>query len=306
MAKRFTDTRKWRKAWFRMLSPKMKCAWAYLCDNCDGAGIWDIDMDAMSFDVGDKISLVDLHETFDVVEMPGDKLFIVGFIPFQYKNLNPKNRAHFGIMNKIIEMTEGLPLGDEALTLVKKFKTLIRPPIEGQLTPQEKEEEKEKEKEKEEKVLEPKNLNQSAPSKFEAAMRFDFQALFSLYPRFQKKSLSLSLMAEQIKTQENYDRLERAIKRYRDHCQKEAVELKHMLTFPNFLDEWEDWLDEKTGKATISPIAKQQADGPKPVNYGSAEKTQAMLAEQEAQRGPRTMTPEKIRALTEQAMKKVP
>ena len=44
MAKRFTDTDKWKKKWFRELKPISKCFWSYLLDNCNHAGIWEVDI----------------------------------------------------------------------------------------------------------------------------------------------------------------------------------------------------------------------------------------------------------------------
>ncbi len=76
MAKRFTDTKKWQKPSFRKASWKMKLAWIYLVDNCDHAGIWDVDMDLLSYYVGSEISLDELLESFEKLTILGDKLFV--------------------------------------------------------------------------------------------------------------------------------------------------------------------------------------------------------------------------------------
>lgn len=87
MAKRFTDTDKWKKAWFRTLSPKLKNAWIYLCDNCDHAGIWDADMGLMSFQLNEPITLAELVTAFGEKVVAFDsnkKLWVVSFFDFQY------------------------------------------------------------------------------------------------------------------------------------------------------------------------------------------------------------------------------
>ena len=40
MAKRFTDTEKWKDEWYTELSSDYKIIWQYLLDTCDNAGIY--------------------------------------------------------------------------------------------------------------------------------------------------------------------------------------------------------------------------------------------------------------------------
>jgi hypothetical protein len=103
MAKRFTDTAKWEKPWFRKLDAKYKCAWLFLCDRCDHAGIWEIDDDAFRYFLGVDISIADLLEVFEgKIQIVNDnKLFITSFIEFQYGELNPENRVHLSVLNRL-------------------------------------------------------------------------------------------------------------------------------------------------------------------------------------------------------------
>ena len=104
MAKRFTDTEKWKKEWFRLLPVKMKAAWEYLRDNCDQAGIWDGDFGLMSFQIGEKVSKEECESHFgpDRFSAIGEgKYLLPGFIPFQYGNLSASNKAHSGILKRV-------------------------------------------------------------------------------------------------------------------------------------------------------------------------------------------------------------
>lgn len=88
MAKRFTDSNKWRKPWFRKLNIKAKLLWIYLCDECDHCGLIDIDFELISFQIGFKIEESDLFEFFgDKIEKVGSsKFFLLPFFNFQYSS----------------------------------------------------------------------------------------------------------------------------------------------------------------------------------------------------------------------------
>lgn len=134
MAKRFTDTNKWQKGFFAELSNSMKLAWIYICDNCNHAGIWDVNLKLLSFHLNQKITKQDLAEAFGSKLHWFDnerKIHIQSFIDFQYGELNQANRVHKSIL-KILEK-EAPSMG------------LSR----GLLAPKDKEKEKEKEKDKE-------------------------------------------------------------------------------------------------------------------------------------------------------------
>jgi len=119
MANRFTDTEQWEDPWFRSLSADMKTAWNYLCDRCDHAGIWKIDMELMNYFItpSKPITLEDLTTTMNngkkrLVQCGQDHLFIESFIDFQYKcGINVNNNAHRGVIKQLVKhkMTQVLP-----------------------------------------------------------------------------------------------------------------------------------------------------------------------------------------------------
>ena len=105
MAKRFTDTDKWKKQWFRKLTPKQKLFWLYLLDDCNQAGIWDVDLEVASIRIGEDITLKESLDILgsDVVWLDNnEKIFIPKFVEFQYGELNPNSRPHLSVI-KILE-----------------------------------------------------------------------------------------------------------------------------------------------------------------------------------------------------------
>ena len=82
MAKRFTDSEKWNKSWFRKLKPENKCFWIYILDKCSNAGIWDVDFEAAEFFIGTSLNRKEIDEIFkkQFIEIADNKWFIHDFI----------------------------------------------------------------------------------------------------------------------------------------------------------------------------------------------------------------------------------
>lgn len=101
MAKRFTDTEKWDKPWFRKLPPKYKCLWSYIVDKCDQAGAWYVDFELASYMIGDNIDPGEAEIYFEkqIRKLDEGKLWAIeDFIPFQYGELTPTNNFHKSIL----------------------------------------------------------------------------------------------------------------------------------------------------------------------------------------------------------------
>ena len=95
--KRFTETSKWDDPWFRKLSLKHKVFWQYLCDKCDNAGVWKIDFELASFQVGETVSDEDLkylNNGKERVIVENKRVIVVEFIPFQIGNLASKKHTN--------------------------------------------------------------------------------------------------------------------------------------------------------------------------------------------------------------------
>lgn len=103
MAKRFTDTEIWDKAWFMELTPQMKCLVKYVRDKCDLAGIWNPNYTLASLLIGHKVTEQDLLEIdngkqFEV--LPDGKIYCVDFVEFQYGNtLSPTSPVHKKVLD---------------------------------------------------------------------------------------------------------------------------------------------------------------------------------------------------------------
>jgi len=121
MAKRFTDTEKWKKPFIRNLSAPYKLLWLYVCDDCDHAGIWQVDIDVARIRIGEQITEREALKFFGdkVIRIDeGNKWYIPSFIDFQYPSgLNPDNKAHGGI----IKVLQKYNLIDD------EFKPLVSP-----------------------------------------------------------------------------------------------------------------------------------------------------------------------------------
>ena len=104
MAKRFTDTDKWKKPFIRGLEAPYKLLWFYILDDCDHAGIWIVDLEIASIRCGHTFNEKDVLKIFngqvDVVRK-GEIWFIRDFIDFQYGTLNPENRAHKSVLDRL-------------------------------------------------------------------------------------------------------------------------------------------------------------------------------------------------------------
>ena len=103
MAKRFTDTEKWKKYWFRTLSNDHKVFWFYLLDNCDHAGIWEVDFELADY-FCKGVNEQEIRSVFkkQFIEFDNKKRwFIKDFLDFQYGDLKETNRMHKSVITRL-------------------------------------------------------------------------------------------------------------------------------------------------------------------------------------------------------------
>lgn len=174
MAKRFTDTNKYKKPFVRGLQGAYKLLWDYLYHECDHAGVWIVDFEIAQMYIGAdmKISKEKALSFFNpdevrVVEIDnGKQWFLPGFIEFQYGKLNPKNRVH----ESVISILHKHDLIEEDFSL-KQFKPLISPLQGVKDKDKDKDKFKDKEKVKEE------------HSDFEILEQFPFEEFWNTYDK---------------------------------------------------------------------------------------------------------------------------
>src|SRR5262249_12925443 len=96
-------------------NPKHKLLRFFIFDNCDYAGLWPIDYEIMSLNLGYQVTEKDLKASFKPdVEIRHGVAFIEEFLYLQYKeypSLNPQNRVHSLIQIKLKRFFEPLPQG---------------------------------------------------------------------------------------------------------------------------------------------------------------------------------------------------
>lgn len=128
MAKRFTDTEKWRDDWWGSLPNDYRMIWLYLVDSCSIAGIWKKDFRGLNFNCNTNITEKEFWEVFKgrVVDR-NHFYFIPKFIFFQNpKGLNSNKPAVVSIVkeldqNNLIEIIHKL-FGNDFLIIKGKGK----------------------------------------------------------------------------------------------------------------------------------------------------------------------------------------
>lgn len=77
----------------------------------------------------------------------------------------------------------------------------------------------------------------------------DFESIYKKYPRKEGKQKGIAACKAQIRFQEDYDLLSRAVDRYAEHVKKTATEPRYIKHFSTFMGSWRDWLEPDTGTA---------------------------------------------------------
>ena len=86
MAKRFTDTDKWKDEWYTELSSDYKIIWQYLLDTCDNAGIYKRNIKLLNYYCNTNVSADDILSVFKkrVTQLTDEKWLINKFCVYQY------------------------------------------------------------------------------------------------------------------------------------------------------------------------------------------------------------------------------
>lgn len=103
MSKRFTDTDKWDRPWFRKLPATYKLLWGYITDKCDMIGVWYVDFEMASFVIGESISEEEALKHFQkqIRVVDSSRWLIIDFVNFQYGELSENNNLHRSVSAKL-------------------------------------------------------------------------------------------------------------------------------------------------------------------------------------------------------------
>lgn len=215
MAKRFTDTGKWAKPRFADLSLKMKLVWIYLCDNCDHAGVWDINLKLLIFHIGEPVSIDEIREAFGdwVKPLSATKIFLDDFVQFQYGNLNPENRVHKSILDRVKK--EGAKKG-----LVRSLKGSMDMDME----------------------MDKENVLRGSGGK-------TLDALYAGYPRKKGKSAGMKTLKAAIKRGESIEDMFTSCDRFKEHHKNEKTAAEFVPYFSTWASSYRDCLDPDYGKS---------------------------------------------------------
>jgi hypothetical protein len=123
MAKRFTDSEKWKDPFFEELTKDLKLAWLYILDDCCHAGIWQKSIKRLNFAIDSNLTEADLIQAFSkrIIVLAEDKWFIQKFITFQYGKdfMNSKQKPVLSAIKILNEhrLIEELPNGSLTLSI---------------------------------------------------------------------------------------------------------------------------------------------------------------------------------------------
>lgn len=99
-----------------------------------------------------------------------------------------------------------------------------------------------------------------AQNKFER--KFDFDLIYSKYPRKIGKQKGLVRLKASIKTPEDFDLLKLAVDHYCKYCLSQNTEPKYIKHFSTFIGEWRDWvepvIEKKPGDIDWSKVFEKE------------------------------------------------
>lgn len=233
MAKRFTDTDKWKREWFSELDPKAKLVWIYLLDQCDHCGIWPRNMKLLSEQTGIKLE----EDTFQVwfhgklVKFDSDKYFIPSFFEFQYGHSKDDFKAKKSAVSVLVKL--GLMNQDGSLTnttehLANSSVLSSDSPSIGKST------------------IKSKILLKNE----EEILKKQILEIYKRYPLKKGKDRGVKTLLASLTT-EKIPLFSEAVERYRAECERENTDPKFVKHFSTFANHWEEYADPDYGTTDL-------------------------------------------------------
>lgn len=212
MFKRFTDCDKWEDPWFRRLPVEYKLLWSYICDHCDNAGVWKVDMETAAHFIGQTMpEQVALEQLSGRIMLLGNGYWLVTkFVEFQFGSLSSDSPLHKAVLKLIDKHTLSLPYPYPSPRVQVKVKDKV------------------KDKRRRRRDVSP---------------AFDFNAIWIEYPRKLGREDAIRSFADQVKTDKDWQDINTALNNFRFYLKNEGTEEKfipHGSTW--FNKKWRDWI----------------------------------------------------------------
>lgn len=80
----------------------------------------------------------------------------------------------------------------------------------------------------------------------------DFESIYRLYPRKSGKTEGLKKCRKMIRTQQDYDNLKLALKKFSKHHNGIGTNPAYLPYFSTFMSSWTDWLDADVGQVKMT------------------------------------------------------
>lgn len=150
--KRFTETEKWSDPWFAVLESIPQLVWLFLCDQCDEAGFWTVNLrDLQHFTRATPAIweqfLADAGD--NRLRLVGSKVWIVKFIDFQFpRGIHQKNLRRVAIERSLRKAPSQVLLRGLQGAYRSLIYSLLEAPSQGHASTCQGAEEKEQEKDK--------------------------------------------------------------------------------------------------------------------------------------------------------------
>lgn len=249
MAKRYTDTLKWTKRWYRELGSALRDVRQYVLDTCSHYGVWEVDLDTLKHFTGQRVSLADISKAFQgkMLAIDSDKIFIPAFIDFQYGELSEDSRPHQSVIREL--RREGL--WDFYQEFLKSNSDRSHNLSEGLANPYDEAKDKDKEQDKDKAK--------------DNALKFDFDSAYASYPRHEGKAAGIKSLEDQIRSQEAFDDFSKAVFHYAALMERRQTEPKHIKQFSSFVGTkrsgfpWREYIDRPKELDQVSAKTSENA-----------------------------------------------
>lgn len=242
LAKRFTDTGKWKRSWFRALGLHAKVLWQFAIDDCDHAGVWIVDFELTTFQVGFKVDEEKLREWLGdkLVKIAPDRYFIPSFYEFQYRDAKDSFKAkQYAI--KELRAWNLIDESDSLIDLTNSYLSVTKQSPDCHI-----------------KIKSKIKINTGDARGDEKVPADAYESVYQKYPKKIGKSDGLKKLKKLIRTKEALATFEKAMLAYVADCQKNDVFLKQFDSFVN--SPWVDWLDPSAGGAVSNSKTPDLSD----------------------------------------------